>query len=117
MEKNHRLRHSVVVDVFQHTNSLTPLLSFRNSRPNNLTFSTMDAKTTIKEYLQSFVGAGRATAQQAANAKELFTNNWINTLSDVKHFTATQLENLKIPGLLIRDLEEKNIVKQTAGLT
>ena len=75
----------------------------------------MDGKTTVEEYLQSFVDAGNATAQQAANAKELFTENWMNTLNDVKRFTATQLENLKIPGLLVRDLEEKNFVKPTAG--
>jgi len=35
----------------------------------------------------------------------------LNTLGDVKNFTATELGNLNIPAGLVKDLEAKNFLK------
>ncbi|CAG8652078.1 6985_t:CDS:2 [Paraglomus brasilianum] len=56
----------------------------------------MNDQTTVAQYLQTFV-AGKASSEQATAVTEIFTQNWLNTLGDVKNFTATELRNLNIP--------------------
>jgi len=71
----------------------------------------MNDQTTVAQYLQSFVDADKASSKQATAVNEIFTQNWLNTLGDIKNFTATELGNLSISAGLIKDLEAKNFLK------
>ena len=75
----------------------------------------MNDQTTVAQYLQTFVDAGKASSEQTTAVNEIFTQNWLNTLGDVKNFTATELGNLNIPAGLVKDLEAKNFLKPEAG--
>ncbi|CAG8656536.1 6527_t:CDS:2, partial [Paraglomus brasilianum] len=57
----------------------------------------MNDQTTVAQYLQTFVDAGKASSEQTTAVNKIFTRNWLNTLGDVKNFTATELGNLNIP--------------------
>jgi len=50
-------------------------------------------QTTVAQYLQTL---GKASSEQATAVTEIFTQNWLNTLGDVKNFTATELRNLQV---------------------